>query len=324
MTGENFEEILEYECDNDKIRVTCDNLSTQWLDKNDLFMKRIEMDNINPVFPKEHILHEIKIKNILDDGICLLNKNKLVNSIKKFDEVLFYDSIYQDALINKSKALQRQGHYVKALRYYKKSVKAGFRDVEYYKTLLKQANSERDDFSKLKRNIYAGDEFFFNKEFEKAIESYDKALINPSKFKDKILFKLYNKKATALYNIKQYDEALNYFNESLKTKRNDYAIYAQGCCEYELDLNINDDFKDILNINKPQCLNQAVILNERELYKYSLNVCDMLMENHYTVDNFYCKLIDAKIHAMNRLSMDLDEINMLYDRICCKKYGEIN
>ena len=68
---------------------------------------------------------------------------------------------------------------------------------EYNEALLKEANGERDNFPKLKSDIYAGDEHFKKGEYENAIDSYNRALENPSKFKDKILFKLLNKKATA-------------------------------------------------------------------------------------------------------------------------------
>ena len=163
---------------NGKVKVSLDNISTNWLDKNDSFLKRIDKDNLNKVFLNEHIKKEIEIKNTLDCGINLLKHEKYTKAILKFDEVLFYDDNYGVALINKSYALRAQKHFVKSLRYYKKAVNASsdLKDVEYYKMLIGEASRERDEFPKIKRNIYAGDEYFTKGEFTQAVKSYDRHL----------------------------------------------------------------------------------------------------------------------------------------------------
>ena len=63
-------------------------------------------------------------------------------------------------------------------------------------------------FPKIKQNIYTGDELFTKGEYEKAVSYYDRALNDPSKFRDKISSKLLNKKATALIKLEKYEDAL--------------------------------------------------------------------------------------------------------------------
>ena len=118
------------------------------------------------------------IENLFDEGTNFLKSEKFAKAIECFDEVIFYDENYGMALINKSHALFGQKHFVKALRYYRRAVKAdeNLKDVEYHKLLLANSNAERDNFPKIKLYIYAGDEHFAKGEYEKALESYKKAL----------------------------------------------------------------------------------------------------------------------------------------------------
>ena len=310
-----FSDELNFEIKNEQIQFSIDGVSTNWMSQNDSFIKRIQIDEINPAFVKKHLAHEIEIKNVLDEGIILLNAEKYLKAIECFDEVLFYDSEYADALINKSYALKGQKHFVKALRLYKRFAKCGFSDVEYQKSLMKLANGERDNFSKLKRNIYAGDEFFFKNEFDKAIEYYNKALVDSSKFKEKILFKLLNKKATALLKLEKFDESLECFKKSLEVKPNDYAYFGEGCCEYELGIDLNDKFKKVLKTDKRRLLKQAVILNDVELFEEALDICEMLFENHFRVDDFYFKMLNVKIHALKGLNQDVSDVEEIFNRL---------
>lgn len=293
-----------------KVKVSLDNLSTNWLDKNDSFLKRIDKNNLNKVFLNEHIKKEIEIKNTLDCGINLLKHDKYTKAILKFDEVLFYDDNYGVALINKSYALRAQKHFVKSLRYYKKAINASsdLKDVEYYKLLNANASRERDEFPKIKQNIYAGDEYFTKGEFTQAVKSYDRALENPSKFKEKILTKLLNKKATALLKLNEYKKAYECFTQSLNCKSNDYAYFGCGVCQFNLGLDLNDNFKRLLDIDKNQMLKQIIILNELKYFNESLNISDYLMENTFKVDDYYIKLVNARISTMKNLGMDFSKL----------------
>ena len=192
------------ETHDNKVRFTIGSISTDWMAEDDSFVERIDKANLNKAFPARHLAKEIEIKNTLDEGIAFLQSGKYLRAIENFDEVLFYDPEYGEALLNKSHALCGQKHFVKALRHYKHAVKCGdgLKDNDYHKSLLRQANEERDNFPKLKLNIYAGDEHFAKGEYEDAVDSYNLALKNPSKFKEKILSKLLNKKATALLKMK--------------------------------------------------------------------------------------------------------------------------
>lgn len=293
-----------------KVKVSLDNISTNWLDKNDSFLKRIDKDNLNKVFLNEHIKKEIEIKNTLDCGINLLKHEKYTKAILKFDEVLFYDDNYGVALINKSYALRAQKHFVKSLRYYKKAVNASsdLKDMGYYKMLIGKASRERDEFPKIKRNIYAGDEYFTKGEFTQAVKSYDRALENPSKFREKILTKLLNKKATALLKLNEYKKAYECFTQSVDCKSNDYAYFGCGVCQFNLGLDLNDNFKKLLYIDKNQMLKQILILNELKYFNESLNISDYLMENTFKVDDYYIKLVNARINTMKRLGMDFSKL----------------
>lgn len=309
--------MLNTEFKNGKVKVSLDNISTNWLDKNDSFLKRIDKDNLNKVFQNEHIKKEIEIKNTLDCGINLLKHEKYTKAILKFDEVLFYDDNYGVALINKSYALKAQKHFVKSLRYYKKAVNASsdLKDMEYYKMLIGEASRERDEFPKIKRNIYAGDEYFTKGEFTQAVKSYDRALENPSKFREKILTKLLNKKATALLKLNEYKKAYGCFTQSVNCKSNDYAYFGCGVCQFNLKLDLNDNFKRLLNIDKNQMLKQVIILNELKYFNESLNISDYLMKNTFKVDDYYIKLVNARINTMKELGRDFSKLEDILNNI---------
>lgn len=292
---------LSFEVRDNQVKFSMGDLSTNWMSRDDSFIKRIDKDNLNQKYMVKHLSKEIEIKNILDEGIRFLNLKKYSKAVKSFDEVLFYDSEYGEALLNKSYALYGQKHFVKSFRHYKRAVKAdtNLKNIEYHKLLLAKSNEERDHFPKLKLNIYSGDEYFSKGEYKKAVDSYNRALMNPSKFKDKILSKLLNKKATALLKLNDFDGALGCFKESLKVEDNDYAIYGKGFCEYELDCDIDDDFKSRLNITKRQMLRQVLILNELGYFEQSLEICDFLLENHFKEDDLYFKLIKCREFAID-------------------------
>ena len=302
--------MLNTEFKNGKVKVSLDNISTNWLDKNDSFLKRIDKDNLNKVFLNEHIKKEIEIKNTIDCGINLLKHDKYTKAILKFDSVLFYDDNYGVALINKSYVLRAQKHFVKSLRYYKKAVNASsdLKDMEYYKMLIGKASRERDEFPKIKRNIYAGDEYFTKGEFTQAVKLYDRALENPSKFREKILTKLLNKKATALLKLNEYKKAYECFTQSVDCKSNDYAYFGCGVCQFNLKLDLDDNFKKLLDIDKNQMLKQVIILNELKYFNESLNISDYLMENTFKVDDYYIKLVNARINTMKSLGMDFSKL----------------
>ena len=313
----NIPEELSFETQNNKVRFTFNGLSTNWMGKEDSFIKRIDEGNLNKALLAQHLIKEIEIRNTLDKGISLLHSEKYQKAIEGFDEVLFYDPEYGEALLNKSFALRGQKHFVKALRHYKRAVKCddSLKDVDYHKVLLKEANDERDNFPKLKLNIYAGDEHFAKGEYENALDSYNRALQSPSKFKDKILFKLLNKKATALLKLNDYDEALACFKDSNDVLNNDYAVFGEGCCEHELGFEITDEFKTRLDISKMQMMRQVQILNESGYFSESLSISDFLFKNHFKVDDFYLELLNARKYAMDKLNMDLTEIEYIFNQI---------
>lgn len=290
MTLLNIPDELTCEILQDKVRFSINGISTNWMDRNDSFTERIDIDNLNPNRLADHLVKEIKIKNTLDEARDYLNKEKYSKTIERLDEVLYYDPAYGEALMIKSHALFGQKHFVKSLRHYRRAVKAdkSLKDNDYYRLLLKSANDERSNFPKLKLNIYAGDEHFAKGEYEKAVESYDKALINPSRFKEKILSKLLNKKGSALLKLGRYGEAYECFKKS----NNDFSHFGQGLCEYNLGLEINEEFKGLLNIEKKYQLKQAVILDEMGFHEESMTICNHLYENHLKCDDFYRKLTE--------------------------------
>lgn len=310
----NVPDELNYELHDDNVKFKISDVSSNWMGTDDSFINRINPDKLNRLFIEKHLIKEINVKNTLDEGLRLLGKDNYSKAILKFDEVLYYDPDYSEALIAKSRALFGQKHFVKSLRYYKRAIKAdaSLEDIEYHKLLLKESNNERDHFPKLKLNIYAGDEFFTKGVFEKAVESYNRALVNPSKFKDKILSKLLNKKATALVKLGLFEDALVCFK---KSSDNDYAVFGQGYCECKLGLDINDEFKELLSVDKKHQLKQAIILNKLEFFKESLKICDYLLENHFKTDEFYFKVLYLKIDSLTQLNEDASEFREIVFRL---------
>lgn len=288
MTFSNIPDELTYEIQDTLIKFTIANVSTYWMGESDSFFKRIDINNLNKELLTQHLIKEIEIKNILDDGLNYLKKKKYPKAIECFDKVLYYDSEYGEALLNKSYALYGEKHFVKSLRYYKKAIKtdSNLKDSNYYKLLLQESNNERGNFPKIKQDIYLGDEYFTRGEFEKALDLYNRALANPSKFREKILPKLINKKARTLIRLGEYGEAYSCFKKSI----GDCAIFGRGYCEFKLGFDINDEFKTILDVGKKQQLKQAVILNQLGYWKDSLKICDYLANNHFRCDDFYFKL----------------------------------
>ena len=317
MTDFNFCDELSFDEKNGLIKFTLSDVSTKWIKNDDAFIKRISKDNINPFFRDEHLKKEIEIKNTLDEGFALYEAQKYLKAIEKFDEVLFYDDIYGEALLFKSFALKGQKHYVKSLRYYKRTLKAdsSLKDIEYHKSLLKLANDERDNFPKLKLNIYAGDEYFAKGDFKRAVESYNRALVNPSKFKDKILSKLLNKKATAYLKLNDWENALNCFDNSLDVESNGYAVFGLGLCQFNLKTDIDKRFTGHLDISKSQMLSQISILTGLGYLKESSVICDFLWQNHFRTDEFYRKLIFERKALLEKLGSDLSEIENLLEVI---------
>ncbi len=297
-----------------KVKLSIGNVSTNWLGEDDTFLNRLENIKFNPVFLDEHLALEIKVKNILDEAVLNPKPSK---AIELLDRVIYYDENYAEALINKSYALRQQKHFVKALRYYKKAVKADglFEDVDYFKLLLAEANSERDNFPKLKRNIYAGDEYFSKGEYDKALNNYSKALKDQSRFKDKILFKLLNKTATAYLKRDDFKSAFDCFGRSVDVAENDYSYFGLGVCQYKLGLDVNDNFKRPLRLSKSQQLRQAMILNDLGFFDDCLNICNVLFENHFAVDDFYFKMIHVKMYAMGELGLDISSLEKLIDAL---------
>lgn len=276
-----------------KIRYEEGDLKTNWMSPDDSFRLRVE--NLNPDCRERHLSKEIEIRNVLDEGIAYLNKGKYPKAIACFDEVLFYDSAYCDALISKSHALYGQGHYVKALRFYRRAVKAGAsKDDDYYRRLLDESRRERDSFPKIKSNIYAGDEAASQRDYLTALNFYDKALVNPSKFKKKILYKLLNKKACVLINLNRFDEALASFDVSLRVHENDLAYFGKGYCQYRLGMDCHDSLLKAQRIEKSYLLKKAMILKELGYDGDALSAADCFLDNHFTPDDDYYTALKLK------------------------------
>ena len=281
---ENAETDLNFETLDDKVRFTINGLATSWIDSDDSFLERIRFENLNPDFLDEHLMKEIEIRNLIDEAIVHLKRKRYPKAIQCLDEAIYYDGEYAVAILNKSYALEGQGHFVNALRHYRKAVRCDetLKDNEYYKNLVRKANDERSDFPKIKRNIYAGDEHFTKGEYEKAVESYGRALEDTSKFKDKILSKLLNKKATALLRLDDYDDAMDCFRQSLNAGTSD------------------DEFRRLLKVSKRQSLKQAMILNKLGFHLEALKICDFLVKNHFKCDEYYFSLMDLRKSAAGR------------------------
>ena len=291
----------------DKVRFKFEGISTGWMDRSDSFVERIDEDRLKQDLFERHLLKELQIRNILDEGIGFLNDGNFKRAIECFDEVLFYDEAYGEALINKSRALCAQRHFIKSLRFYKCAINASGNlvDDEYHELLLYRSGEERDSLPQFKRNIYEGDVCFESGDFKKALESYKKALANPSKGKEKILFKLLNKIASTCVALNDFETALDYFNQSLSQLNNDYACYGKGMCEYELGLEAAcESLVGAVKIKKGQLLEKALTLNELGCYLQAAETFEFLLENHFAQDEMYVRALNGIELARARLDAD--------------------
>lgn len=305
MDIENLALELEIDEKDNHVKIAIGDVSTKWICRDDLFIERICDENINPFYRTLHLTREIEVKNILDRGIELLNLQKYGKAIECFDEVIFFDENYADALFNKSHALFNQGHFVKSLRFYKKAIKSGYsKDIEYHKLLLKKSSEERDNFPKIKKNIYAGDESAAKGEFERALDFYDKALINPSKFKSKIIYKLLNKKGLVLVRLNRIDEALASFEASNQALDNGLAYFGIGYCRHALGEDCADSLKKAEGIDKKYLLKKAMIFNDIKLYDDALDAFNLFLHNHFRLDSRFKSAIEGKMTALDNLDLE--------------------
>ncbi len=294
----------------DLIRIEFANLRTNWISADDPFIERIRPDRLNRYFLCKHLAREIEMKNVLDNAANLLDLKKYSKAISELDRVIYYDGGYSEALILKSHALYHQGHFVKALRFYKKS---HVDDRDYYRLLLEKSSKERDSFPKIKRNIYAGDEAASKGDYERAIEFYDRAFENPSKFKKKILFKLLNKKASCLIKLERFDEALASFDVSQRVHENDFAHFGKAYSQYRLGMDCISNLKRAKNIDKRCLLIKANILNELGLYEDALDAFNLFLNNHFMIDLDFKSAIEGKAAAMDNLGLDCDDLKVVLD-----------
>ena len=308
--------------DDDRLRFTAGNISTSWMGPDDRFISRVQFEKLNPCFLKEHLACEIKSKNMLDEGISFLNDSKFMKAIKCFDEVIYYDPDYGEAIFYKSKALFAQKHFVKSLRHYKRSVKADstLNDIDYHKLLLKKSSEERDSFPKIKQNIYAGDEYFAKGDYQNAVDLYTKALANPSRFKDKILYKLLNKKATALLKLKEHRLAGKCFSQSIDAFENDYAYFGLALSLYGEDKNvfkgeIAESLSRVVKINQKQLLKKALILGEVGEFEDSLKCVGEFLSVHFSIDEDYLKALNLKSDDLKALDRDSGDVEYLIERL---------
>ena len=308
---------------NDRVKFCIGDLETSFMDANDRFLDRIRFERLNPCFLAEHIEKEIEIKNLLDGAVEHLNHERFSKAVELLDEVIYYDGDYGEAIFYKSKALYGQRHFVKSLRHYMRAVKcdSSLRDVDYHKLLLKKSGEERDNFPKIKRSIYAGDEHFSRGEFGEALKFYDKALENPTGFKQKILYKLLNKKASALFELGKYSEAYESFCESVEVSRNDFALFGAANSLYENQLGqINQEYNkihDLLRgaskISQSQLIKKAVILKDICEYGDSLESIDEFFSIHYRMDDEYLKALNLKLFIQKELGIDTLKTERILD-----------
>jgi tetratricopeptide (TPR) repeat protein len=308
---------------NDRVKFSIGDVETSFMDVNDRFIDRIQFEKLNSCFLAEHIEKEIEIKNLLDDAVGHVSHERFSKAVELLDEVIHYDGDYAEAIFYKSKALFGQRHFVKSLRHYMRAVRAdsSLRDVDYHKMLLKKSGEERDNFPKIKRSIYAGDEHFSRGEFSEAIKFYEKALENPTRFKEKILYKLLNKKASSLFELGQYSEAYETFFESVEVSRNDYALFGAANSLYEShhgQINqersrICDLLREASGISQSQLIKKAIIFKDMGEFEDCLESLDEFFSIHYRTDDDYIQALNLKLFIQKELGIDAGKTEMILD-----------
>jgi tetratricopeptide (TPR) repeat protein len=308
---------------NDRVKFSIGDVETSFMDVNDRFIDRIQFEKLNSCFLAEHIEKEIEIKNLLDDAVGHVSHERFSKAVELLDEVIYYDGDYGEAIFYKSKALYGQRHFVKSLRHYMRAVKcdSSLRDVDYHKLLLKKSGEERDNFPKIKRSIYAGDEHFSRGEFSEALKFYEKALENPTRFKEKILYKLLNKKASSLFELGQYSEAYETFCESVEVSRNDYALFGAANSLYEShhgQINqersrICDLLREASGISQAQLIKKAIIFKDMGEFEDCLESLDEFFSIHYRTDDDYIQALNLKLFIQKELGIDTLKTERILD-----------
>ena len=205
-----------------RYRFCFEDLCTDFLDSDDEFIARISRDNLNPDFLKKHLRKEFEVRNIIDEAVGAADA-------EMFDEVLFYDPYYVTALYEKSRVLKSEGHFIRALRTYRKALRHGLvADDDYLKDLQMRAIDDRDSLPPIKRAIFNGDHAFQNGDYDSSLEFYDSALESSDAFRERILAKLLNKKGWALLKLDKISEALECFDEAICVSGSDNAYFGRG------------------------------------------------------------------------------------------------
>ncbi len=296
-----------------RVKLVFEDAGTDFIDSDDEFIERISIDKLNPDFLENHLRKEFEIKNKLDEAVRSSN-------IELFDEVLFYDPYYLSALVGKSRVLKSQGHYIKALRTYRKAIRHGLAaDEDYLNDLQKLAIDERDSLPEVKRAIFNGDHAFKKGKYREAVGFYDMALESTDKFRDKVLPKLLNKKGKALLELERYQEALKCFDESSRIANDDSSYFLKGYALYKLSFNaqdlkacetcleriyadnIRECFERSKRITKRQLLMKAQISAELGCFDDALSYYGEFLENHFVCDDDCLKALKGREECLENL-----------------------
>ena len=56
-------------------------------------------------------------------------------------------------------------------------------------------------------------------------------------------------------------------------------------------------------------------LNDLEMFSDSLKISNILLKNHFKVDDYYFRLLKAKMNAMECLGLDFTEVENILDSL---------
>jgi len=136
------------------------------------------------------------------------------------------------------------------------------------------------------------------------LDFYDKALMNPSKFKSKIIYKLLNKKGLVLVRLNRIDEALASFEASNQALDNGLAYFGIGYCRHALGEDCADSLKKAEGIDKKYLLKKAMIFNDIKLYDDALDAFNLFLHNHFRLDSGFKSAIEGKMTALDNLDLE--------------------
>ena len=295
-----YETVIKYDTNNESALIK----------KSDLLLRKNNIEEALKLYEKVLELNEINEEALLGKGICKYKMNKIDDSIKYFDKALQINKENEVAIFNKAIALFNKGE----------------------KKLLKNIIKKLKNNKNLEFFFAKGLIFFFEKEYNLAIENFDECL-KKSKIKLDILYQ----KGLSFYENKKYDLAIKCFNQALKEKSDSPNILNSKAMVLEKQGNKKESLELYKKASESKPYNSLYLLNyclalfennnfekckdiltQLELLYKNQNQKDLLGEElikyiQNSIEKIYFKLNENKAYKPNKPKNKTEEPIGLYN-----------